>query len=213
MSDHPGKLRRVMVGIASRVAALRKARGWSQARFAEELGVTQPTVSRWERGIDEPEDIHIDRMASLAGISPAQFRYGTDTVNGQLTVPVVGYVGAGEEILPVDDHEMGGGLEHVELPPELQDEGLCAVIIRGNSMRPLRDRWRVYYRRDQDGVPPDCIGELCVVKLLDGRLFLKELRRGSEPGTYTLNSWNASVDPIENQRVEWAALVEAVKRP
>lgn len=206
-------MRRIMVGIASRVTKLRKALHLSQEKFAEQVGVSQPTVSRWERGLDEPEDIHLERMARMAGLTLAQFRYGPERVNGKLTVPAVGYVGAGESVEIVDDHAQGSGLERVELPPELTDEGFVALIIRGNSMRPLRDRWRVYYKRDHDGVPAECINELCVIGLTDGRVYLKELRRGAHPGTYTLLSWNANVDPIENVQVDWASLVQAVKRP
>ncbi len=35
-----------------KLAAWRKKRGWTQARLAAELGVTQPYVSTMERGVD-----------------------------------------------------------------------------------------------------------------------------------------------------------------
>lgn len=207
MPDHPGKMRRIMVGIASRVTALRQGLHLSQAKFAELVGVTQPTVSRWERGVDEPEDIHIAKMAALAGITEPQFRYGETGINGKLSAPAVGYVDIGESVQFVE------GLEPVELPPELSAEGLKALIVRGNAFRPLRDGWRIYYKPDHDGIPDECINDLCVIELEDGRTFIKELRRGSESGTYTLNSWNANVDAIENVRVRRASLVLGTKRP
>lgn len=207
MPDHPGKLRRIMAGIASRVAALRKARKKSQAQFAEEIGVTQPTVSRWERGIDEPEDLHIDRMAALAGVSPAQFRYGTDALNGELTIPAVGYIVPGETVQFVE------GLEPVPLPPELEAEGLRALIIKGNALRPLKDGWRVYYRADHDGVPPAAVNDLCVVETEDGKVYVKTLRLGAVAGTFTLDSWSGKEDPIENVHVRRASIVLDLKHP
>lgn len=33
-----------------RIREIRRQLGWSQARFAEEMGVKQNTVSRWETG-------------------------------------------------------------------------------------------------------------------------------------------------------------------
>ena len=50
------------------------------------------------------------------------------------------------------------------------------------------------------------IGRECVIKLADGRLFVKELRRG-ENGRFTLFGWNSPL--IENVAVEWAAPVLA----
>lgn len=49
--------------IAERVRYVRKRMGLSQARFAMVLGVSVITVSRWERGVMEPADGTILRMA------------------------------------------------------------------------------------------------------------------------------------------------------
>lgn len=81
-----------------------------------------------------------------------------------------------------------------------------AVRIRGDSMHPLRDGWLIFYARHQDGVPDECIGELCVVKVAgDGPTLVKELRRGRQPDRYRLDSWNGA--PIEDVALDWAARV------
>ena len=200
-------------GIGQRVAALRAALGLSQASFGQTVGVSQPTVSRWEKEEDFPEDVHVTTMASLAGVTPAEFRYGTGEGHQFLTVPIVGYIGAGEAMMPVDDFPKGQGFERVPPPPEVPASDLVAVRIRGDSMRPLKDGWLVYYRRDQDGIPDDCVGELCIAKVQDGPTYIKELRRGSKPGRFHLLSWSAGTDVLENQPLEWAAPVVAITRP
>ncbi len=55
--------------------ALRRARGergWSQAELAESVGVSQATVSYWERGIEYPRFEHV---AALAGLFPSILGY------------------------------------------------------------------------------------------------------------------------------------------
>lgn len=47
------------------VRSAREAAGISQAELAERLGTTQPVVSRWERGHDEP------RLSTLSKIARA----------------------------------------------------------------------------------------------------------------------------------------------
>src|SRR3546814_6946935 len=47
---------------------------------------------------------------------------------------VVGYVGAGETVLSIDDHEKGSGLYKIEAP-QGEGGGVC-VVVRGSSMAP-----------------------------------------------------------------------------
>ncbi|MHA1599974.1 MAG: XRE family transcriptional regulator [Alphaproteobacteria bacterium] len=201
-------------GMALRVRALRKSLGLSQSRVAEEIGVDQSNVSRWEHGA-MPEDMHIIRMAELAGVHPAEFRYGTLPVTEApeaLTrqVPVVGYVGAGQTVFAHDDHALGGGLEEVESPEGVGKGPVVAVRVRGDSMHPMRNGWLLFYRRDHDGVPDDCLNRLCIVKLAnDGPILVKELHRGYQPNSYLLASWNAP--PMEDVDIEWAAVVLSIR--
>lgn len=118
----------------------------------------------------------------------------------------VGYVGAGAEIHPIDDHAMGAGLEEVDIPPGVPDDAVL-VIVRGDSMYPryFDNELLFYVRRNDD--PFSHLGRECVVQLADGRIFVKVLRRGSDDQVFNLESWNAPL--IENQVVEWAAPVLA----
>ncbi len=202
------------IGLARRIRALRKSLDLSQAHFAELAGVDQSNVSRWENGA-LPDDAHLVKLAELARVHPAEFRYGDLPKAGPqgprpARAPVVGYVGAGQEIFPLDDHAMGGGLDEVEAPEGVGREPMVALRIRGESMHPMRDGWLLFYRRDREGVPEECLNRLCIVKLADdGPLLIKELHRSYRSDRFVLMSWNAP--PLEDVRLDWAAPVLSIR--
>lgn len=116
------------------------------------------------------------------------------------TVPVAGYVGAGAEFTPFDDSDAGLGDA-----PMVVEPNSTAVIVRGDSMYPRYfDGEYLYYIRDQRP-PAELIGKECIVKLTNGKIYVKTLRRGSSSKLFNLESWNAKL--IEDQKVEWAAPV------
>lgn len=51
------------------LAALRKGRGMTQAELAEQMGVTDKAVSKWERDISCPDVNVLPRLAELFGVS------------------------------------------------------------------------------------------------------------------------------------------------
>ena len=76
------------------------------------------------------------------------------------SIPVVGHVGAGAEISPIDDHMLGSGLEEIEAPPGTPADAV-SVLVRGNSMYPRYfDGERLFYIRD-DRPPDELIGREC----------------------------------------------------
>lgn len=52
------------------IAALRKERGMTQRGLAEQLGVTDKAVSRWERGVGCPDVSLLPRLTELLGVDP-----------------------------------------------------------------------------------------------------------------------------------------------
>lgn len=202
-------------GLAQRIRDLRKTLGLSQAGLARLIGIDQSNVSRWENGA-APDDAHLVKLAELARVHPAELRYGAAPNEASLAptppakVQVVGHVGAGQEVFPHDDHALGSGLEEVDAPEGIGNNPTVALRVRGESMHPMRDGWLLFYRRDQPGVPEDCINRLCIVKLADdGPLLVKELRRGYQTNHFVLTSWNAP--PLEDVRVDWAAPVLSIR--
>lgn len=56
--------------LGSRLAKLRKASGLSQLQLAEKLGVTQPLISRYEKGDRRMYDDLIIETAKALGVTP-----------------------------------------------------------------------------------------------------------------------------------------------
>ena len=124
-------------------------------------------------------------------------------------VPVVGVVSAGAS---ASLFGLGQGMfEEVDAPQE-STPNTVAVKVQGDSMYGVADDGSYIYYDDVPGLPTDAmIGKLCVVGLADDRVLVKRLKRGSEPGRFTLQSVNAP--DIENVEVTWASRVTWVRFP
>jgi hypothetical protein len=74
----------------------------------------------------------------------------------------------------------------------------------------LQDGWLIYYSRTVDGVTPDCLGQLCVIKIAnDGPTYVKYLHGGARAGLYDLVGTTAQI--MKDVRVEWAARVRWIR--
>lgn len=195
--------------IHERLQQARKKAGYeSVSAAARALGVSLYTYTQHENGTRGIRNDVAKRYAAFFRVDEGWLLTGKGKSAVNEEIPVVGYVGAGAEVHPVDDHAMGDGFDTVAggaLPADA-----VALIVRGDSMYPIEDGWIIVYRRDRDGVPSKCVNRLCVVKVAnDGPTLIKKVRRGSEKNTWTLESWNAPAR--ENQLLDWAAPVEAIK--
>ncbi len=123
---------------------------------------------------------------------------------------VVGYVGAGETVYSVDDHEKGSGLYKIDAP-QGEGGGVC-VVVRGNSMSPrFRDGEHLGYSREDGLDLARCYGRECVVQTKDGRQLVKIVEPGNAAGEVTLVSVNSATPIEQNVPVEWVAPVTWVK--
>ncbi|HLI10565.1 MAG TPA: helix-turn-helix domain-containing protein [Alphaproteobacteria bacterium] len=96
------------------------------------------------------------------------------------------------------------GEEWVEAPPGEAD--LAALRVRGNGLSPRYLAGElVFYSRLRGRHTAHCLYADCVVRLADGRLFLKRVEPGSVPGSYTLRSYNPIAPLLMNCEVEWMA--------
>jgi len=202
-----------METIAQRVRRERERLGWSQQRLATAIGhdVKQQSIDLLERGLTQKPK-YLIYLADALGVSARWLLEGGARREHESKppppVPIVGYVGAGAEIHPVDDHAKGQGMD--DAPPfPGQDGPAVAVRVRGDSMLPqIEDGWILYYTRDRDGVPSACVGKLCVVQVTDGPMLVKKLEPGKRKGLWRLVSYNAS--PREDVKLDWAARVAAI---
>jgi transcriptional regulator with XRE-family HTH domain len=70
----------VVRDIGRRIAEIRAAKGWTQARFAEALGIAVQNVARMEQGRQEFRVKTLVRVAQRLGCDPADFWTRPSTV-------------------------------------------------------------------------------------------------------------------------------------
>ncbi|MDJ0950628.1 MAG: helix-turn-helix domain-containing protein [Alphaproteobacteria bacterium] len=194
---------------------LLRSAGRSQKDLADHLGVNPSAISRLISGERRLTAEEAQKMAQYLNISLSKilgvFHGNIAPLHGR-TFSVLNYVGAGGKVYPIDDYEPGTGMYEVELPPNLEPEtDWIALQVRGDSMYPqMEDGWLVWYRRQTDGVNPDSLNRISVVKLTeDGSVMVKRLRPGRQPGLYDLESVNAP--PIRDAELEWAEPIAAIQ--
>lgn len=188
--------------MALRIREILAEQGKTAEWLSEQLDMNPSQVSRFITGVRRTNTDFLQKTADALGVSVAEL-FATKEI------PIVAYVGAGDEFEFIDDHAKGGGLDTVEVPPGVSPRSI-AVMIRGESMYPA------YYDGDilfYDQTRPDIdtfLNRQCVCRLADGRTLVKTPTRGSQNGLYTLISFNAP--PIVDVPLEWCAKIEWVKR-
>lgn len=200
----------------NRLRYWRKRRGLTLNQLADLYGRFAPEdegtyslqhISNIEKGAKKLY-LHVaEAFARALGVDTSQILAAS-----QLYVNVVGRVGAGAVVIPYDDFPQGGGLDTARCPPGLDPSRTVAVQVAGDSMSPMiEDGWLVFYSRDPEPDLSKIIGKTCVVKLANGQMLLKQVRRAPTPGRFNLISFNAQM--LENAELEWAAPVNAIVSP
>jgi len=185
------------------VAEWLKEKGLKQADLANATGHDKSEVSLWINGHRRFNADVLEQFARVIGVQPADLLRPPSAVQ-QPEALYVGKVGAGAEVYRFDE---GAVLEGVRTD-FLRDAPNVAEI-EGDSQYPLKDRWRIFYGPENQGVSEKCIGQLCVVQVKDGPTLLKTLKRGKRKGRWNLESWNAPTR--EDVELVWAALVEGIQ--
>ena len=76
--------------VGERLRRLRESTGLSQAELGRALGVSGPTISRYERGSMQIDADDLPRFGEALGVHPAQFFGGTSALVGGLPVSAAG---------------------------------------------------------------------------------------------------------------------------
>lgn len=190
----------------SRLKALRK----SQRGLAAHLGLDAARITEifnnkrrvsYDEAVDMAEFFETDLDEIVARLGK------TYTSPARKRIPAVGYVGAGEVVFAMDDHERGAGLDEIEVLPGGAEDNFV-VVVRGNSMAPrFKDGEYLGYSRARGLDPERCCGTECVVQTRDGRKLVKVLERGRKRGTFNLVSINDTVPTERDVELEWVAPV------
>jgi phage repressor protein C with HTH and peptisase S24 domain len=127
-------------------------------------------------------------------------------------VPVVGYVGAGRmgHFYATD----GGPVEDPVPDPLHGRYTLEAVRVRGDSMLPdIEDGSLIYYEASRQLPTEEVLARkgAVICGLEDGKILVKRVVRGSQPGTFHLLSTNE--EPLFDQRLAWACLIRFIEFP
>lgn len=201
-TDYYGSLVGMTPG--DRLKFVRVKAGYGTAKAAAEaIGVPLFTYRQHENGLRKISRDAAVRYSRFFKVTVDWLLTSRNSGGPIVEIPIVAYIGAGAEVYPMETHPKGQGLDMVPPPPGVTD--CVAAIIRGDSMFPLKDGWLVFWRKDCDGVPEECVGALCVVQVENGPMLIKDLRVGTRKGLFTLTSWNAP--PRENVAVSWAAKI------
>ncbi len=201
-------IRPMAAGIGSRLKTAREAAGLTRKQAAERLGfANESTVQHHENDVNKlrPEGLEaysdlykvsIDWIVTSYGRGPGSRIYG---------VPVVGKVGAGAAIYPIDAEVF----DEIEPPPGCPP-GALAFRVEGDSQYPAYSDGDVVVALPCEDYH-DIVNRDAVVTLDDQRRLLKRVALGSAPGLFHLYSHNAP--PIHDVRLVSFMRVKYIVRP
>lgn len=187
--------------MGNNIEKYRKLSGLTREELAERLGITATTIYRKERGDRGLKTHELEEYAKALNCSTEDLVSVVDK-----KIKVIGYVGAGV-VYAYDDNPIGEGVEDdVPCPAGLEHKNMIAVRIRGESMRPaLRDGWLLFYSKMQDGIPDECINQLCVVCIEGDGMMVRDIKHGSKKGYYHLIAYNGESE--FDVKLKWASKV------
>ncbi len=192
--------------MANRIRQWRKRRKLTLEKLADRLGTSAGHLHKWETG---KVAITVDRLQEVANALGCGL---LDLIDGIIKVPVVGKVGAGTVVESIDDYPLGQGLRQVRCPTGLDPQQTVAVEVEGDSMLPIEEGWLLFYTRNYDGVPVECLGKLCVVQLADeGARYVKRVKLGRKPGVFNL--YSTIEREMDDMPLLWAAPVLDARPP
>jgi len=191
-----------IMSLPDRIRKIRRSLGLNQAEFADKLGCSQGSISRYESGGSEPGVDVLRKIAKIIGISLDELTENTVLFSSDVgKIKLVGYIGPGAAVHLFD------GQEPVSLVKGFSGATAetVAVEIRGEGLGKSLDGWLAYYGAVQVEITQALIGRLCAVWLEDGRVLVRKIERGQIAGSYTLTS---SYDPpIYDARIVSAAKI------
>lgn len=147
---------------------LRNQKRISQAKLADELGVSASTVAMWESGEREPKNYEtLELIADYFNVNMEVL------LTGRLTptkIPVLGRVVAG---IPIDAIEEI--IDYEEIPQAMAKNGeYFALQIKGNSMEPKFSEGDVVIVRKQEDVDS---GDIAIVLVNGNEATVKKLKK------------------------------------
>ncbi len=192
--------------------------GKSQAELARLLNKTPAVITNLFNGERELKANEVNRISQWLSI-PVELVLG---MKPEGRIPIIGTVGAGGEIFPIDDLPLLPRLvnaaetellncEWIECPPGRYESGIVAVKVVGSSMLPFMPEGTILYytQRTLGGAPDAGIDRLCVVQRNDGATFVKIVRKSHLHARFDLVSYNH--ETMRDVQLAWCAPVIFIK--
>ena len=196
----------------SHLKRLRKLRKLSAYKLAEMAGTSAQQIYRLESGERTLTRDWAERLAPHLDVSPVELIFPEMELGRPAIIPVFGYAGSREVVHVLEDGQHTA-IDRLQLPSVA--DGHAAIIVRGESMRPVYNPGDILLFRSPSVRPwplEQVLGRDCVVVTEQGRAYVKRIRQGREAGVVDLISYNPAVEPIYDVRLRWAAPVEWVRR-
>lgn len=159
--------------------------GFSQKQLAQQLGLSETTISLYESGKRTPNPKTLEKMADCLHTSVDHL-----LGRGGVQIPVLGSVQAGVPIQAIEEI-----LDYEEIPASLAEKGeFFALRIRGSSMEPKMSEGDIVIIKSQSDVQSGQIAvvlvngdEATVKKLIkhDAGITLMPLNPGFAPVVYS----------------------------
>ncbi|ATQ56181.1 LexA family transcriptional regulator [Paracoccus yeei] len=189
-------------------------KGWKPAPLSEAAGMGISAVRDLFRKNSSPKVSTAQALARALGMTVDEIiALGDGAPSPAHRIAVAGRVGAGASVPLEDPYPKGEGMFHVAAPSQLLQrggiKGIVAVQVEGDSMAPMYQPGDVlfYSRATHEGIPEEDIGRPCIVEDADGNAWVKQVKRGDEPGLFHLISLNPTSETRHNQQIKWAARV------
>lgn len=161
--------------------------------LAQKANIRPSTLYNFLSGVSETLSVPvIEKIAAVTGASVDVLLGKAPMAGG--AIPVEWEIGNLGRLYP-DDRNL-----QLDRPPGLDPaDDIVAAITHDEVLRPMPGEWNVLFRRQPED-PEQLLGKLCVVRTPghSGPL-VRELRRGSRRGLYTLNFWSSA--PMEDVEV------------
>ncbi len=188
MPEPMDELQRVRIALRG----VMERKGLKNKPLAKKAGLGETSVR--DLLDNEGRDIKLGTLHKLAGALDVDIH---DLIGNGASVPLVGRIGAGGEIIYEETPA-------VDLPrPPGASGKIEALEVQGSSMLPRYSSGDiVFIAAEARGVVQEDVGEFCAVRLVSGETYVKQLAHGSRPGFFNLRSLNA--DDIVDVEVEWA---------
>jgi predicted transcriptional regulator len=183
-------------------------RGLKAHPWAKAAGLRSSTIYNFLAGTTQSLSADtLSRLAAVAGVSVDELLGSAAPAKPKQTVKVEGVVGVYGRIYQAESEQ-----DAIDRPPGIApDADVAAVRVDGDGLHPIPAGWHVVYEREPRD-PETLLRKLAVVLAAGAtHAVVREIRRGSTAGLYTLIGWSTA--PAEDVEITRAHAIVAIVQP